>query len=194
MKDVDQELKRAMSEAGSAFDPVFSILEELVFDDEPLEAVLYGTGDPTPTAASIYAWARQLMQQTEKEAGGPDPRITLALATQLMDASRPIPRDVYGQLLQILQELRLDGRRLVSHYPDPPRLDCPPEMRSLADWLRRTTEPFKDEDLHRAVDLFLYGIGLAPATQGLVAESSLRTPARTVGSLASRTRVSPKWI
>jgi tetratricopeptide (TPR) repeat protein len=172
MKKPDEELKRAITEASALADRTFPIPRELVFDDEPLEAILYGTVAPSATPASIFGSARRLIQRIQEAAQKADVRKTLSLATELKE--HLVSEDVCRQLAYILKDMKLEGRSLYAAYPEPPRSDCPAEACFLAKWLGQQAAIQDDGELRLTVEELQYGAGLLPPTEAVITAWALQ--------------------
>ena len=174
MKKFNEELKLAISEATARADRAFPIPRDLVFDDEPIEAVLYEKASVSATPASIFSSARRSIQRIQEAAQRAEGNEAMAIAIELFQAGCPVSQEIFRQLAGILKGLKLGGQSLYAAYPTPPRADCPPEARILAGMLGQKITPDDAADLRLAAEELQYGAGLIPPTAAIIADWTLR--------------------
>src|SRR5262245_48590661 len=91
--------------------------QELVFDDEPLEAVLYGEAARGPSPANLHAPARELLARL-----GADPtkvsESTLQTILRFLDEGHPVSDALFRSLVQV-------AAALLPRWPRPASPDLP---------------------------------------------------------------------
>ncbi|MEQ1839092.1 MAG: tetratricopeptide repeat protein [Verrucomicrobiales bacterium] len=69
-----------------------------VFDDEPIEAVLYGTASPGPSPANIFAPAREALELIREAIKKRVPHEALLIAESLLRAGQDMPPEMWEEL------------------------------------------------------------------------------------------------
>lgn len=103
--------------------PEVQVPSDLVFDDEPLEAVLYDESGPGPTSAGLFEQVRGLMAKirTSKAANRKE-------LLQAIDALLGGEEAVDSESFRFLAAL---ARSFLPRWPEPPSPDMPPEVDSV---------------------------------------------------------------
>ncbi len=87
-------------------------LEHLVFDDEPLEAILYGAPSPGASRADIYAAAQNKSLLIDEAIANDDHHRSLAHIVDLLEAKKPAPIDTLFKIVVYLDQF-------IPEYPCP---------------------------------------------------------------------------
>jgi len=81
---------------------------DLVFDDDPIETILYGPSPIPPTQASIFAPARRLVEEIRSGQGAPDFKALLDKCNQFLDEN-PLTDELFTALREIVVPLAGSG-------------------------------------------------------------------------------------
>lgn len=93
-------------------DAVTPSMPELVFDDEPLEHVLYGTGTQGPTPASLFRKSRVYIVKINEAYGKGDTQAVIDAAREFMSDDCVISVGACYRLAGIM-------KKIVPHIPNP---------------------------------------------------------------------------
>lgn len=115
MSDIVAQL-RALLDAASNASAQQPIPVDLVFDDEPLDAILYGAPTTGPTRASIFQAAREIFTRICEAEARSDYREAMELVEQLRSEDRPLPLDIESRLAHLLQSIA--GASLESNHSE----------------------------------------------------------------------------
>jgi|SRR5215470_2468367 len=83
---------------------------DLVFDDEPIEAILYGPSPIPPTEANIFAPARRLVEEIRSGQGAPGFNTLLDKCNQFLEEHPPTV-DLVVALYELARLLETSGMR-----------------------------------------------------------------------------------
>jgi hypothetical protein len=83
---------------------------DLIFDDEPIEAILYGPSPIPPTEASIFAPARKLLEEIKIGAVGPELKTLADKCNQFLEEHPPTV-DLVVALYELAGLLETSGMR-----------------------------------------------------------------------------------
>jgi len=121
--------------------------DELVFDDEPLDRILYGSDLPGPTTVDAYLPIKEFMDELRSSRDAPE-RMTERIA-DIFDCNLQLHKPVYLELLKMMQDF-------VPNQPNPLlRGDISPLQRPLESIWRLANER-DDPTMIEAAGTILY--------------------------------------
>ncbi len=83
-------------------DPQSETSTEIVYDDDPIEMILYGGPPSDPTLASIFAPARLLLEELKNDESPVDASEVLTRCSDLLQTAPPLTPKLYQDLCEVL--------------------------------------------------------------------------------------------
>ena len=78
--------------------------DRLVFDDEPLEAILYGVPGPGPSSADVFAEGKREVMAIREAIGQEDHERAFHLMVGLFETGTPLPADALTAFVAYLRQ------------------------------------------------------------------------------------------
>lgn len=120
----------------------------LVFDDEPIQAVLYGAPEDEPSVVSVFEHVRKLV--TELSGGAhPDPESALRAILGFLDEDRAILPECFRSLVGY-------ARSFLPHWPAQPSPEMPPSAGVVLERLWQRAEHAADDELRSCAGMPLW--------------------------------------
>jgi hypothetical protein len=83
--------------------------QDLVFDDDPIETVLYGSSPQAPTDVSIFAPARRLLEEIQRGQHAPDMQALLEQCDRFLADEHPLTPELVAGICELVVPLAVFG-------------------------------------------------------------------------------------